>query len=131
MIYKCNICNREFNRKNHLERHLSKKFKCVSPNPINNIQSTYSPQPPTYFPQPLTYSPQPLTYFLHPSTYISNSPICVQSSPIHIPSIPICTPNPPQSNKLQCPNCLNLFSRSDSLQRHLKQCKKKINLISN
>jgi hypothetical protein len=132
MQYKCNICDREFNRKNHLERHLSKKFKCISPNPVNNIQSTYSPQPLTYFPQPLTYSPQPLTYspqpptyFLHPSTYISNPPICVQAPPIHIPPMPICIPNPPQtkSNKLQCPNCLKLFSRSDSLQRHLKQCK--------
>ena len=46
--YKCNLCNKEFNKKSNYDQHLSRKTICIK---NNNHNTNYIPQDTTKIPQ--------------------------------------------------------------------------------
>ena len=41
MLYKCDRCGYETNKKNNMKRHVSRKKKCVGTIPIHKVQKKY------------------------------------------------------------------------------------------
>lgn len=95
--YRCNNCNKLYKYRQTLFRH--KKVCKVVKNENDDAKSTFSPQNSTFGPQNSTFSP-------HNTTLLNNEPNI-------------------EENKLKCNHCMKIYSRSDSLARHIKICKKR------
>jgi hypothetical protein len=113
--YKCILCNRVFNKKNHLDNHLLKKKKsCIDANVTidPNINVNITPDPPNPLKYPPKYPPNPLKNPSSiPDTNIFNK--------IEVMKIN-------DDNKYKCRYCNLVCARSDSLNRHIdKNCKNK------
>ena len=106
LIYKCNLCNTEFNKKNHLDNHLNKRKKpCVNNNVIQStnaeISSTQLHTNSTQTPHNSTQTPHSFS-----DTELINEVIIVKGRDV---------------NKYKCPYCDLVCSRSDSLNRHIEK----------
>jgi hypothetical protein len=122
--YTCFNCNRNFNKKCHLDDHLNKKKKpCCNINVImdttNTIISDQTPQNLTLIPQNLALIPQNLT--LIPQKFASDYDDKNANNTIN---------NTIQDDlcikKYKCTYCEKLYSRTDSLSRHIEDfCKNK------
>jgi hypothetical protein len=102
--YQCTNCNKNYVSRQNLFRH--KKICKGVKNADYKINSTLSPQNSTLSPQNSTLSPQNSTLSPQNSTYLNNEPEI-------------------EENKLKCIHCMKIYSRSDSLARHIKICKKR------
>lgn len=146
-IHVCPNCNKEFQRKGHLSKHLNKKFKCkklhtqinnVCYNPIlnapnphtisynNPIFPTQSHTQPTYSHTQNIHHLPTLHYPLIPPYIVEpeHNKNIINPNPNLNPNINISNPNIKKS--FQCSHCLKTLSDSNSLRRHIKQyCKVK------
>ena len=99
VVYKCNNCNRDFTRKNDLERHNNRKFKCISVNLdglLDDIQKSSNPPAIT----PIIENFPPISSFIPPVDVIEVK----------------------HHNK--CNICNKKFTRSDNYKRHMMfRCK--------
>ena len=123
-IYKCNLCNKEFNKKNHLDNHLYKKKKsCVlfplktPPNPAKTRQIAYKipPKPAKIPPKPAKIPPNPAKTLIDTEKIID----FLFKEPINDNNNKHC---------IICIYCEKIFTRGDSLKKHqIKRCKSKTN----
>ena len=98
----CDNCDKQFRTNWHLQRHLRRKFKCVKVPPYN----TYIPPSHTVIPPSHTIIPP--------------------SHTIIPPSHTIIPPKSTQNSKLKCKFCQEIYSRTDSLKRHIEsRCREK------
>ena len=118
-IYKCNLCSKEFNKKNHLDNHLLKKKKpCINNNVLltDNLMekkdlSSKIPQNPSEIPQNPSKNPQ------NPSEIPQN---CSLLNGVNLNN------NIDKDDKHVCIYCNKNFNRHDNLKRHTeKYCKNK------
>jgi len=121
--YTCNICNRNFRQKCHLDDHLNRKNKCQIKNTDTSINST----------TPSNNSIVPSNNSIVPSNNANLPPIITNLPPIttcHPPIITILQPNiitsetnnvttPTQINH-PCNYCEKSFARKDNLTKHMR-----------
>ena len=102
----CMICNREFNRKAHLDKHINKKFPCIPKNEIiNNNFSLY--------PIDTRIIPDLHHNINNNENIIGNMVIDMNIDDEHI-------------KKIECEYCNQTFTRNSSLTRHQKErCEEK------
>ena len=123
-IYKCNLCNKEFNKKNHLDNHLYKKKKsCVlfpqkaPPNPAKTRQNTDKLPPKSAKTPPISAKTPP-----NPTKTLINTQEMIDllfKEPINDNNNKHC---------IICIYCEKIFTRSDSLKKHQSnRCKSKTN----
>ncbi len=99
----CPKCNKVYDRKFNLEKHLNRKFSCVQ-----NIYKLVEPQ----------------QILVEPQNLLKNNSKNTQNNVIFDEKIE--NNENLQNNNLFCCNfCKNNFNRNDNLKRHLKICKEK------
>ena len=115
--YKCDLCNKEFNKKSNFDQHLSRKTKC---NKNDNLNMNYIPQDTTKVPQ---------RYHKSTTKNLSNESI------ISLKNINVDNNNDRNTDdtKITCIRCNKIFSYKCHLYRHNKYyCKNKNdNIINN
>ena len=126
--YKCNLCNREFNKKNHLDNHLLKKKK-----PCIDINNMLPPKPAKIALESIKNPPKPAKIGLES---IKNPPKSADIPPNtsknmdQMIDLLLKEPTIDNNNKhdLVCVYCEKIFTRTDSLKKHQKaRCKSKTN----
>ena len=118
MQYKCDKCSKEFNQKSHYTVHINRKFSCV-PNiqTINELTNNI-----LFIPHKTAQNP-------HKTAQIPEKPAQNHTKPIFLP-----TNNQPNINNthnktsdnniINCNKCGIVFTRKDTLKRHLDRfCK--------
>jgi hypothetical protein len=117
-IYKCNICDREFRQKCHLNDHLNKKKPCIQSNnnilnPANNILN------------PANIQLNPANIQLNLADIMANKDKFIEllfKEPFHNDN------DNDNKNDIICIYCEKVFTRVDSLKKHqLSRCKSKTN----
>jgi hypothetical protein len=112
MKYICKICNKEFSQKSHYDVHNNKKFPCDSKNDVIN-KSNKNPTKNTILPQNPT------------------KPTILPQNPTILPQNPTILPTIINTSNLTCKFCNKIYSRNDSLTRHINlYCKKKNKLCN-
>ena len=98
--YKCNICNREFNKKNHLDNHMNKKKKpCVSITKIEPPESANN-----------------FNALIKDDIFTKNDILTKENILIKEPLV--------NTNNYICVHCDKIFTRLDSLKKHVNgRCK--------
>ena len=119
--YKCNLCNREFNKKNHLDNHINKKKKpCVLINNIIPHKTSRIPQNSSEIPQNSSEIPQKCENLLLNKEDIID--LILKKTILNDAN------NNNINKNLTCMYCDKIFTRNDNLQRHQHSyCKSKIN----
>ena len=126
--YKCFRCGYIASQRCNFKNHLNRKNICkpiLDDISIEEIKKYYELETSTKSPQNSTKSPQNSTFFhKNPHTEFHNFPQNFHNFP------QFSTKSPQNStildNKYNCLYCNKKLSRSDSLQRHLNICKKKL-----
>lgn len=99
-IFTCNLCNKEFSRKQSLQRHLKKKFPCVKKEEVEEEEEVEEKKIKCEFCDKSYKQKQHLTRHLK-------------------------TCKVKQEMKFKCDFCKSGFTNDFSLKRHLKKCKVK------
>ena len=112
--YQCNICNKIFAKKNHLDNHLNKKNKC-QPSVVIPHETAQFPQKTSQFPQkPAQQNGSNATQTIH------NEKLSVQNN-IQIIDTNNVLPQNDNNDEYQCNYCHKTFARKDNAHRHIKQ----------